>query len=37
MATHNQEIVNHMRKRVVVLDGGRIVKDVKRGVYTGEA
>ncbi|MGE5558541.1 MAG: cell division ATP-binding protein FtsE [Bacillota bacterium] len=37
MATHNKEIVNALRKRVVVLVEGKIVKDVQKGDYTGEA
>lgn len=33
MATHDQRIVNMMRKRVVQLDRGVIVRDQVRGVY----
>ena len=33
MATHDQMIVNSMRKRVVQLDRGVIVRDQTRGVY----
>lgn len=33
MATHNQEIVNTLKRRVVVLKGGKIVKDSKEGRY----
>lgn len=33
MATHDQRIVNQMRKRVVQLDRGVIVRDQERGVY----
>ncbi|MBU1000820.1 cell division ATP-binding protein FtsE [Patescibacteria group bacterium] len=33
MATHNQEIVNTLKKRVVVLKQGKIVKDSKEGKY----
>lgn len=33
MATHDDEIVDQMRKRVVELDGGRTVRDQSRGVY----
>jgi cell division transport system ATP-binding protein len=33
MATHDQRIVNAMRKRVVQLDRGVIVRDQERGVY----
>jgi cell division transport system ATP-binding protein len=34
MATHDQAIVDAMRRRVVELDDGRIVRDQARGVYT---
>lgn len=33
MATHNREIVNQMRKRVITIDGGMIVRDVFGGDY----
>jgi len=33
MATHDQEIVNTFKKRVVELRDGRIVRDQSRGVY----
>ena len=33
MATHDQRIVNMMRRRVVQLDRGVIVRDQERGVY----
>ena len=33
MATHDQRIVNMMRKRVIQLDRGVIVRDQARGVY----
>ncbi|MFN8077251.1 MAG: cell division ATP-binding protein FtsE [Kineosporiaceae bacterium] len=33
MATHDDEIVDLMRKRVVELDEGRLVRDQDRGVY----
>lgn len=33
MATHNQQIVNTLKRRVVVLKKGRIVKDSKEGIY----
>ncbi|MEI6495358.1 MAG: cell division ATP-binding protein FtsE [Actinomycetota bacterium] len=33
MATHDQRIVNMMRKRVIQLDRGIIVRDQARGVY----
>lgn len=33
MATHDDEIVDQMRKRVVELKGGEVVRDQDRGVY----
>jgi cell division transport system ATP-binding protein len=33
MATHDQQIVDSMRRRVVELESGRIVRDQVRGVY----
>ena len=33
MATHDKNIVNSMRRRVVELEEGEIVRDQKRGVY----
>ncbi len=33
MATHDAEIVDSMRRRVVELDAGRLVRDQARGVY----
>jgi len=33
MATHNHSIVDSMRRRVVELDIGRVVRDESRGVY----
>ncbi|KFI74118.1 cell division ATP-binding protein FtsE [Bifidobacterium mongoliense] len=33
MATHNEEIVNSMRKRVIELHNGRIVRDEPHGSY----
>jgi cell division transport system ATP-binding protein len=33
MATHDDEIVDQMRKRVIELDSGQIVRDQSRGVY----
>ena len=35
MATHDQSIVNQMRKRVVKLKDGVVVRDQARGVYGG--
>lgn len=36
MATHDQSIVNQLRKRVVELKDGMVVRDEARGVYGGE-
>jgi cell division transport system ATP-binding protein len=33
MATHDQNIVDQMRKRVIELEKGRLVRDQARGVY----
>ena len=33
MATHDHRIVNMLRKRVIQLDRGVIVRDQERGVY----
>lgn len=37
MATHDREIVNKMKKRVLVLKEGRLVKDYEKGKYDDEA
>ncbi|MFV0275326.1 MAG: cell division ATP-binding protein FtsE [Bacilli bacterium] len=37
MATHDQTIVNKMKKRVVTLKEGKIVSDTKKGDYNNEA
>ncbi|MGM9987339.1 MAG: cell division ATP-binding protein FtsE [Bacillaceae bacterium] len=34
MATHNKEIVNTFKRRVLTVDGGRITRDQARGGYT---
>lgn len=36
MATHAQDIVNDMKKRVLAIDKGEIVRDEERGRYTDE-
>ncbi len=33
LVTHNREVVNGLKKRVIALDGGRIVSDVEEGKY----
>lgn len=37
MATHASDIVNYMKKRVIALNRGRIVRDEEKGVYGNEA
>ena len=34
MATHDREMVNKMKKRVLLLDNGKLVKDYEKGSYT---
>ncbi len=36
MATHAKDIVDNMKKRVVAIEGGRIVRDEMRGAYCRE-
>jgi len=36
VATHDREMVNRMRKRVFALDGGRLIRDERRGGYDDE-
>ena len=36
MATHNSEIVNQYKHRVIVIDDGRIIRDDEKGGYTYE-
>jgi cell division transport system ATP-binding protein len=36
MATHDNGIVDQLRKRVVELDDGALVRDQMRGVYGGQ-
>jgi cell division transport system ATP-binding protein len=33
MATHNAEIVNALRRRVIHLDHGAVVRDEREGLY----
>ena len=33
MVTHDSNIVNQMRRRVIEIESGRIVRDQPRGVY----
>ena len=37
MVTHDTTIVDKMKKRVILLDSGRILKDYKEGTYTHES
>ena len=37
MATHDKDIVNKMKKRVIVLKDGRLVRDYEKGKYDNEA
>ena len=37
MATHDEKIVNKMKKRVVIIDKGLIAKDVMKGKYKDES
>ena len=36
MVTHDRELVDKMRKRVIALDEGRVARDERRGGYTSE-
>jgi cell division transport system ATP-binding protein len=36
MVTHDREMVDKMRKRVIALDHGRLARDERRGGYTNE-
>ena len=36
MVTHDREIVNKMKKRTILLEAGRILKDYKKGTYKYE-
>jgi cell division transport system ATP-binding protein len=35
MATHDREMVDKMRRRVIQLEDGRVVRDDRRGGYEG--
>ncbi|KXG44428.1 cell division ATP-binding protein FtsE [Tepidibacillus infernus] len=37
MATHNKEIVNKLRKRVIAIENGSVVRDQQRGEYGYES
>ena len=36
MATHNREVVDLVRRRVIAIDGGRVVRDEAEGMYLRE-
>ncbi len=36
MATHDRDIVNRMKKRVIVIEEGKLVKDYEKGKYYNE-
>src|SRR5436305_5836620 len=36
VATHDREMVDKMRKRVIALEGGKLLRDERRGGYTTE-
>ena len=33
VSTHDKNMVNYFRKRVLTLDSGRIIRDVQAGTY----
>ncbi len=37
MATHDREMVDRMKKRVIYLEDGRLVKDYEKGTYVNES
>jgi cell division transport system ATP-binding protein len=37
MATHNKAIVDRMRRRVLALENGQLIRDEQKGVYQGES
>lgn len=37
MATHDKEMVNRMKKRVLVIESGRLKQDYEKGTYNNEA
>jgi cell division transport system ATP-binding protein len=36
MATHNREVVDLVRRRVIAIDNGRVVRDEAEGQYLRE-
>ena len=37
MVTHDKDIVDKMKKRVVTLKDGRLISDIEKGKYNNEA
>ena len=37
MCTHDKEIVNKFKKRVILLDKGMLIKDTQKGTYKNES
>ena len=37
MATHDREMVDKMKKRVILLDNGKLSKDYEKGSYNDES
>ena len=37
MVTHDTEIVNKLKKRTILLDSGRILRDFEKGTYNHES
>ena len=37
MATHDKEMVNRMKKRIIVIEAGRLKEDYEKGTYNHEA
>ncbi|HEY4496554.1 MAG TPA: ATP-binding cassette domain-containing protein [Candidatus Paceibacterota bacterium] len=33
LATHNKDVVDHLKRRVILVDGGRIIRDEEKGRY----
>ncbi|MBF1051222.1 MAG: cell division ATP-binding protein FtsE, partial [Peptostreptococcaceae bacterium] len=36
VATHDKDIVNRMKKRVIKIENGKIASDIKKGRYENE-
>jgi len=36
MATHDRDIVDKMKKRVLVLEEGKLIRDIEKGKYYNE-